>query len=298
MRWMGRRESGNVEDRRGEAAGFGFPRAGGGIGGGGIPLRLLFLLPPKVRLFAFLFLLVVVIASQFGGTPGADSRLAANAANRDETSAAGAAGDDAQKRFVAVVLADTEDVWTALLQAEGKVYTPPKLVLFRSAVDSACGMAMGASGPFYCPGDRKVYIDLSFFEALSRKLGAPGDFAQAYVIAHEVGHHVQHMMGVVEKALRGGQQGQIRLELQADCYGGLWAHHTERMHRSLEPGDIEEAMGAAGAVGDDRIQRKMQGYVVPDSFTHGTAAQRSSWFRRGYESGRLEACDSFAAKNP
>jgi predicted metalloprotease len=203
--------------------------------------------------------------------------------------------------FVSVVLADTEDVWHKLFEASGLTYREPKLVLFNSAVESACGFAQSATGPFYCPGDEKVYIDLNFLEQLQQRLGAQGDFAVAYIVAHEVGHHVQKLLGTLDKvhSLRGNvsekqyNEQTVRLELQADFYAGIWAHHAQKMKNILEAGDIEEAMNAAQAVGDDRIQMQSQGYVVPDSFTHGTSEQRMTWFKRGFATGNVNNGDTF-----
>lgn len=204
--------------------------------------------------------------------------------------------------FVSVVLASTEDVWQELFAEAGKRYREPTLVLFSGSVASACGHASSAVGPFYCPGDSKVYLDLSFFDELDRRFDAPGDFAQAYVIAHEIGHHVQNLLGIsdrVHEAQRGLSKAEandlsVRLELQADFFAGVWAHHANRRKRWLEPGDLEEALRAASAIGDDRLQKQAQGYVVPDSFTHGSSAQRLRWFRKGFESGRLSDGDTFA----
>jgi predicted metalloprotease len=213
-------------------------------------------------------------------------------------------GDDPTRDFVAVVLADTEDVWHALFQRQlSETYREPTLVLFADGVRSACGFAGSAAGPFYCPGDQKVYLDLDFFHTLRDRFQAPGDFAQAYVIAHEVGHHVQTLLGIsqrVRQARAGHSESEanamsVRLELQADCFAGVWANHAERTKGILETGDIEEALGAASAIGDDTLQRNAQGYVVPDSFTHGTSDQRQRWFRRGLEDGRLDSCDTFNA---
>jgi predicted metalloprotease len=203
-------------------------------------------------------------------------------------------------QFVSVVLADTEDTWREIFKDLGKQYGEPKLVLFSGSVQSACGSASTAVGPFYCPSDQKLYLDLTFFRALREKLGAPGDFAQAYVIAHEVGHHVQNLLGLGQ--LRQGRQGtggnsvSVRRELQADCLAGVWAHHAEQARKILEPGDLEEAVRAAAAVGDDRLQRQSQGTVVPDSFTHGSSAQRVGWLKRGLEGGDVAGCDTFAAR--
>jgi len=213
--------------------------------------------------------------------------------------------EEQRKDFVSVVLADTEAVWHQLFKQMGRNYEEPKLVLFRGRVESACGLASSAVGPFYCPRDHKVYVDLEFFEELQKRFGAPGDFAQAYVIAHEVGHHVQDLLGISDRVH--AQQGRtskaeynqlsVRLELQADFLAGVWAHHAQKMRNMLEEGDIEEALRAAEAIGDDRLQRQAQGYVVPDSFTHGTSAQRVRWFRRGFETGDVEQGDTFNARS-
>ena len=205
--------------------------------------------------------------------------------------------------FVSVVLADTEDTWNEIFQGAGQDYQEPRLVLFSGSVQSACGMASAAMGPFYCPSDKKVYIDLSFFDDLRRRHGAPGDFAQAYVIAHEVGHHVQTLLGI-SKQVRSAQHGlgksdanalSVRQELQADCFAGLWGYHADRSRQVLERGDVEEAIGAATAIGDDRLQKQAQGYVVPESFTHGTSEQRVHWFRKGMETGEFNSCDTFGS---
>jgi hypothetical protein len=205
--------------------------------------------------------------------------------------------------FVSVVLADTEDTWAALFSSAGGNYQQPQLVLFTGAVESACGFAQAAMGPFYCPADKKVYIDLGFYQDLKTKMGAPGDFAQAYVIAHEVGHHVQNLLGLSDKVhsmrSRVSQEDynklSVRLELQADCFSGLWAHHADRARQILESGDVEEALNAASMIGDDRLQKQSRGYVTPDSFTHGSSEQRVRWFRTGLQSGRVESCDTFSA---
>ena len=205
--------------------------------------------------------------------------------------------------FASAVLADTEDTWNALFQRAGSDYREPTLVLFSGAVQSACGFAQAAVGPFYCPADERVYLDLSFFADMARKLQAPGDFAQAYVIAHEVGHHVQRLLGATERVAQARRQGSpeqanamsVRLELQADCFAGVWAHHADRVRNVVEAGDIDEGLAAASAVGDDRLQMRSRGYVAPESFTHGTSEQRAGWFRRGYESGEPRACDTFGA---
>jgi predicted metalloprotease len=211
------------------------------------------------------------------------------------------AEDNELAEFVSVVLADTEDTWRALFEQRGERYEEPKLVLFTDAVSSACGFAQAAAGPFYCPGDHKLYIDLAFYRDLKHRFAAPGDFAQAYVIAHEVAHHVQTLMGISEKVHALRRQASevdanalsVRMELQADCLAGLWAHHADRQRQIIEPGDVDEALNAASAIGDDRLQRQTQGTVMPDSFTHGSSAQRVRWFKRGLESGGLESCDTF-----
>ena len=214
--------------------------------------------------------------------------------------------DDAMAEFVSMVLADTEDVWNELFAQQGSRYQEPTLVLFRGEVKSACGFASSATGPFYCPGDQNVYLDMSFFDDLARRFQAPGDFAQAYVIAHEVGHHVQYLMGISDEVHQMRRRLSeedynalsVRLELQADFFAGVWAHHAQRSRAILESGDLEEALGAASAIGDDTIQKKMQGYVVPESFTHGTSDQRIRWFRHGYETGRIDLGDTFNLPDP
>ena len=211
---------------------------------------------------------------------------------------------DEAREFVSVVLGDTEDTWRELFQHMGRTYREPTLVLFSGAVDSGCGFAQSASGPFYCPRDDKLYLDTSFFDQLSRGFGAPGDFAQAYVIAHEVGHHVQNQLGILPhvEAMQGqvsradGNRVQVLVELQADCFAGIWAHHADRSRGLLESGDIEEGLNAAAAIGDDRLQKRSQGYVVPDAFTHGSSAQRVGWFKRGLQQGTPEACDTFSGE--
>lgn len=282
MRWRGRRQSTNVEDRRG------LPGGGIAVGGGLgtivlIVVALLFGVDPSA---------LIGEGPEDGGAPAPDSRVS--------RPAPGGGGDDELKQFVSVVLADTEDVWND----EMRSYREPTLVLFTDSVRSACGVAGASVGPFYCPADEKVYIDLSFYRELKSRFRAPGDFAQAYVIAHEVGHHVQHLMGTMDKVhnlqgrLRDAESNRlsVSLELQADCYAGVWAHHADR-RGIVEPGDVEEALRAASAIGDDRLQKESQGYVVPDSFTHGTSAQRMRWFSRGYETGDPRRCDTFSARN-
>ena len=281
MRWQMGRRSDNVEDRRG-MGGVPIGLAGGGIGTVILIIAALFFgIDPSVIL-------------QGGGDPS--SQVA------PPPSSAPPKGEDPVRDFVSVVLADTEDVWKDLFRKRNAQYEEPKLVLFSRAVQSACGFAQSAVGPFYCPGDHKVYLDLSFFRDLRDRFGAPGDFAQAYVIAHEVGHHVQNLLGISEKVEaakrrageRGANQLSVQLELQADCLAGVWAYHAEKTRQILEQGDVEEALNAASAIGDDRLQKQSQGHVTPDSFTHGSSAQRVQWFRRGLESGRVDQCDTFA----
>ena len=294
MRWREGRRSENVEDRRGEGAGgFGFP-----VGGGGL------------RLGAGTLLLVVLGAWLFGADPmtllqilaGGTQTVQAPYESAPEQPGAAPPADDEAAQFVSVVLADTEDTWREIFQAEGRTYREPKLVLFTDVVRSACGTAQSAMGPFYCPNDQKVYIDLGFYRELRERFQAPGDFAQAYVIAHEVGHHVQNLLGVAEQVHDAQQRSSqeranalsVRLELQADCYAGVWASHANRARQILEQGDVEEGLNAAAAIGDDRIQRQTRGAVVPESFTHGSSQQRVAWVRRGMESGSPDDCDTFA----
>ena len=275
MRWQGRRESQNVEDRRGLSGGM---RAGG-LGIGGIVLLL--------------------AISYFTGQNPADLLSGLDQTGGVEQPT-GPPADDEASRFMRVVLADTEETWSAIFQQQGLRYEPPVLVLFSGATESACGLGQSAMGPFYCPADRKVYLDLTFFEELARQFGAPGDFAQAYVVAHEVGHHVQTLTGISERmaaARRNSSETEsnalsVRQELQADCYSGVWGHYAARKNM-LDPDDVEEGLRAAAAIGDDRLQRQSQGRVAPESFTHGSSAQRVEWFRRGLEGGRMDACDTF-----
>jgi hypothetical protein len=289
MRWREGRRSENVEDRRGMRAGLG----GGGLrlGGGGILLMLLVAWLLGINPLQILG----ILAGSGGGT------LELPDAASDPAPVGAGSPQDEGADFVSVVLADTEDTWTDLFGRAGARYQPPKLVLFSGVVRSACGMAQAAMGPFYCPRDQKVYIDLDFYRDLRDRFGAPGDFAQAYVIAHEVGHHVQTLTGVSQQvheaqqqvSQREGNALSVRLELQADCYAGVWAHHADRARQVLEQGDVEEGLNAAAAIGDDRIQSQTQGTVVPESFTHGSSEQRVEWFRRGLEHGDLERCDTF-----
>jgi uncharacterized protein len=281
MRWQMGRRSDNIEDRRG------MPVGRGAVVGGGLGTVVL-----------------VLLAMYFGVDPsvilqGTDPGSSPPAPNVQQRPA----GDDQLRDFVSVILADTEDTWGELFRQMGRQYQRPHLVLFSGAVQSACGFAEAAVGPFYCPGDRKVYIDLSFYRDLRDKIGAPGDFAQAYVIAHEVGHHVQNLLGIAERiqAARSRQSRaesnalHVRMELQADCLAGVWASNAQRARQILEAGDIEEGLNAASAIGDDRLQRQAQGRVVPESFTHGSSAQRVRWFKRGIETGDPGQCDTFTA---
>ena len=289
MEWRGRRGSKNVIDVRGRGAGGlgrGARRAGG-IGGIGAVIVVI------IGLF-----LGVDLTPLLGGGGGG---LVAPAPQSE--TAGPVPGDDPAANFVSVVLADTEEVWQREFAARGGRYQPPELVLFTGVVNSACGTANSAVGPFYCPGDSRVYLDLDFFDTLERQLGADGDFARAYVIAHEVGHHIQNLIGVMEQTRDLRAQAStteanaisVMVELQADCLAGVWARGAHEMFGSLEPGDIDEALNAASAIGDDALQQQSQGYVVPDSFTHGSAAQRRGWFQRGFETGQMEACDTFSA---
>ena len=275
MLWRGREGSGNVEDRRG--------MSGGGLAvGGGIGGLIIYLL------YAFL-----------GGDPGNAPELlpGQRAAENSEYNSRNSATDDTLAQFVSVVLRDTEDVWGELMEN----YKKPRMVLFSNAVQSACGSASAAVGPFYCPGDEKVYIDLSFFRDLRERFGAPGDFAMAYVVAHEVGHHVQNLLGTSNKvhsmqqslSKTEGNKLSVKLELQADFYAGVWANRAQKMKQILEPGDLNEALTAANAIGDDRLQQETQGQVVPDAFTHGTSAQRMYWFKKGFETGDLNQGNTF-----
>ena len=283
MRWQDGRRSTNVEDRRGS-------RIPGRVKGGSIGI-----------------LLLALVGMYFGIDPSIILNMG-ESVQVSQPGQSGAPGEQTEEdrqvaEFVSVVLADTEDVWKEQFRAAGQTYAEPNLVLFSGAVQSACGFAEAAMGPFYCPGDGKVYIDLSFYRELKRNMNAPGDFAQAYVIAHEVGHHVQNLLGLsrqMEAMRRQVSKTEynrlsVKMELQADCFAGLWAHHAHRARQVVEPGDIDEALNAASQIGDDRLQKQQRGYVTPDSFTHGTSAQRVSWFQRGYQTGRFDNCDTFNA---
>ncbi|MGE5565949.1 MAG: neutral zinc metallopeptidase [Parcubacteria group bacterium] len=278
MRWQGGRTSGNIEDRRGLG-----PVGVGGMGIGGVVLAL-------IGYFVF------------GISPDTTQQVLGSGQTQEQHGQAGTPADEAG-RFVDVVETSTTDVWSQIFQQEGQRYTSPKgVVLYDQSTGTGCGLGQTAMGPFYCPNDQKVYLDLAFWQELETRFGAKGDFARAYVIAHEIGHHVQRLTGSMNEADRlgahGATSGSVRLELQADCYAGVWAAHAAEASGgkiALEPGDIEEGMTAASSVGDDAIQQQTQGRVVPDSFTHGSSAQRMRWFRAGYQSGEPDACDTFSA---
>jgi predicted metalloprotease len=279
MKWRGRAESGNIEDRRGMGGmRMGLP-LGGGIGG---------------------IVLLLVFSALTGQNP---LDLVGGALPGEEVAPSTAPANDPQAQFISVVLRSTEDTWTQIFDERSARYQPPVLVLFSDATQSACGLGESAMGPFYCPGDQKVYLDLSFFRELAERFGAPGDFARAYVVAHEVGHHIQTLTGISERVSAARARGDrtsgnalsVRQELQADCYAGVWGHYAARQDL-LEPGDAEDGLRAAAAIGDDRLQRESQGRVVPESFTHGSSEQRVQWLRRGLESGRIESCDTFSAQ--
>ena len=282
MRWRGERGSDNIEDRRGMSTGAKV----GGIGGLG--------------------LVAVVVVSMFLGVDPSTVLQGLSVMRQTSLSVSqnnALPMNDDMKKFVAVVLGETEDVWQETFSKSGRTYKPPKLVLFSGTVESACGMAGSATGPFYCPGDQKVYLDLSFFEELRTRFGVSGDFAQAYVIAHEVGHHVQTLLGITQKINERQSRGSktesnrlsVMVELQADCLAGVWANQTEKNRHVLESGDVEEALNAASSVGDDRIQKSSRGYVVPDAFTHGSSEQRVRWFKNGLENGNVQSCNTFQA---
>ena len=283
MRLDDERESSNVEDRRG--SGGGLPIGGKGIGIGTIAIAL--------------------VAMYFGVDPSVILNMGQGLQQKAPVEAQAIPADDPMAKFVAKVLGSTEDTWGKIFAESGQQYLAPKLVLFSGQTPTACGSGQAAMGPFYCPGDQKVYIDLSFYQEMKTRFNAPGDFAQAYVIAHEVGHHIQNLMGTSDKVQQARQnarneaqanQYSIRLELQADCYAGVWANHADGANRILEQGDVEEAMTAAAAIGDDALQKQAQGYAVPDSFTHGTSQQRMHWFNQGLSTGNIKQCDTFSAK--
>lgn len=307
MEWKGRRQSGNIEDQRGSGpvrgglggnpfgrgGGFRIPTGGGGRGGGMSIGTIIFLV-------VIYFVLKMMGIDMLQVLDGGQGTSPSGYEQTQGSSPQGSAQEEETKAFVATVLAETEDTWNGIFQASGETYQEPKLVLFRDGVNSACGMASSASGPFYCPGDQKVYLDMAFFDELAQKFDAAGDFAEAYVIAHEVGHHVQNLLGILPKVNQQRQQVSeaesnqlsVRVELQADCFAGIWGKYTQQKGL-LEQGDLEEALNAATQIGDDTLQKRTQGYVVPESFNHGTSAQRAEWFKRGFDSGKLSACDTF-----
>jgi predicted metalloprotease len=283
MRWDRSRASENVEDRRGQSGGGGMRLGGRSIGLGTVA--------------------IAVVAMLFGVDPSVVLNMAGglNPPAAEQQAAPPPPAEDEAARFVSHVLGDTEDTWRTIFAKSGKTYVEPKLVLFSGATETACGLGQSASGPFYCPGDHKVYIDLVFFKELGTRFGAPGDFAQAYVIGHEVGHHVQNLLGISDQVQAERQRSNekranqlsVKLELQADCFAGVWAHHADRSRQVLESGDVNEGLQAATAIGDDRLQKQAQGHVVPDSFTHGSSAQRVRWFKIGIESGDPGVCNTF-----
>ena len=291
MRWEGNRESDNVEDRRDEGGGGG----GFGFGGRSIGIGTIVIALIGGAIFGVNPLTILSFLTGGGPPPQVQQQGPAKAPPASDKTA----------KFVSVVLADTEDVWTRQFQQGGATYHPPKLDLFRGAIGTACGTGQSAMGPFYCPADQKVYIDLGFYDTLRNRLGAPGEFAQAYVIAHEVGHHVQDELGITRKVdatrarMNPAQANglSVRVELQADCYAGVWAHHSQQSKNWLDPGDIESAMNAAARIGDDALQRSAGRAVVPDSFTHGSSAQRQQWFHKGFQTGSVKACDTFSSRD-
>lgn len=319
MKWEGKRGSENIDDQRGKGGGFRFPFPGRGQGGG-------FRFPGgggqipggrqgggSIIVIVIIFIVLMLLgvdprvlleggAPQSGQTPREANRLPRPDQTQNSPTSPEA---DRMKKFISVVLIKTEDVWTAQFKAMGRQYQKPVLVLFDDYVQSGCGAGQSQMGPFYCPLDQRLYLDTSFYNDLATRFRAPGDFAQAYVIAHEVGHHVQTLLGITEKVMRAKQRMgeseqnglQVRMELQADCLAGLWAHDAEKLESTLEDGDIEEALAAASAIGDDRIQKQAGGRVAPDSFTHGSSEQRVRWFRKGFQTGQLQACDTFQASS-
>ena len=292
VKWRDREASQNVEDRRGASGG------GGGLSGSVVPMLL------QLVLSKFGIGGVVALAAGFFALQAIGVNPLALISETPATGATTAA-DDESYQFVGSVLGETEDVWTNIFANSGGRYVEPKLVMFTGQVNSACGFASAAVGPFYCPADQKVYLDTSFFDELAKRFGAPGDFAAAYVIAHEIGHHVQTLTGVSDQVRAAQSRGdeaesnaiQVRMELQADCYAGVWAHSAEKLHDFLDAGDIEEGLKAASAIGDDTLQRNAGRRVTPESFTHGTSEQRSRWFRRGFDSGDPADCDTFSANS-
>lgn len=303
MRWRGGRRSGNIIDNRGAGGGLGggLGRMGGGgfrfpggMGGGGLPGMG----GGRGGIGRLVLIIIVIVVISFLYNKFGEQAQTPQTQIGDQPLTP---GEDEAADFISVVLADTEDVWGKLFAEDGSDYPEPQLVLFTGGTQSGCGFADAQVGPFYCPGDRRVYLDLAFFDELAQRYGAAGDFAQAYVVAHEIGHHVQNVIGILPDANQRQQASSeaeanaisVQVELQADCFAGVWAHHAQAERDVLEPGDIEEALNAASAVGDDTLQKRNQGYVVPESFTHGTAAQRQEWFTRGFETGDPSACNTF-----
>ncbi|SIQ24861.1 hypothetical protein SAMN05880582_1011238 [Rhizobium sp. RU20A] len=301
MEWKGRRQSDNIEDRRGDSGIGRSPLGRGGmripVGGGGGRMSIGTLVLLVVIYFVFKAMGIDLLQVMDGGSLGPSSGYE----QTENAPRQGSPAEEEMKAFVATVLAETEDTWNGIFQSNGETYQEPKLVLFSGGIRSACGQASSATGPFYCPSDQKVYLDMGFFDELKTNFNASGDFAQAYVIAHEVGHHVQNLLGVLPKfnQMRQGMSEveanrmSVRVELQADCFAGVWGHFTKQKGL-LEAGDLEEALNAATQIGDDTLQRRSQGYIVPDSFNHGTSEQRRTWFARGFESGRVSSCDTFS----
>ena len=305
MDWKGRRQSDNIEDERGSSptgggplGGGGFRFPGGGLGGGGLSFRTIIVLVVIFLVLRAMGVDVIGLLQQSGMLTGGSSS-GSGYQQSDNSGGTATPANDETKQFVATVLADTEDTWTGIFKSMGKTYTDPKLVLFSGSFPSACGQASAATGPFYCPSDQKVYLDMAFFQQMKDQFGASGDFAQAYVIAHEVGHHVQDLLGILPKFNQARQtmnevdanKMSVRIELQADCFAGIWGKYTQQKG-ILQQGDLEEALNAAQQIGDDTLQKRSQGYVVPDSFNHGTSAQRVKWFKQGFDSGKLSDCDT------
>jgi predicted metalloprotease len=306
MEWKGRRQSDNIEDERGASdngpfagggsnGGFSFPGGGMRRAGGGLSIGTIVILVVIYLVLKMMGIDVLQLMEQGDTSTNAGSHY------QQSNSTPGHGANDETKAFVATVLADTEDTWGGIFKSMGKTYEDPKLVLFTNRLNSACGLASTASGPFYCPTDRKIYLDMGFFQEMKDQFGASGDFAQAYVVAHEVGHHVQNLLGILPKAdaLRqkmndvDSNRMSVRIELQADCFAGIWGKYTQQKG-ILDSGDLEEALNAAQQIGDDTLQKRSQGYVVPESFNHGTSAQRVKWFKQGFDSGKLTSCDTFS----
>lgn len=296
MKWENNRRSSNIEDKRSES----------GVNVGSSSGNSMMMLLPVIKMLigtkiGRIVLIIGVIAYFMGFNPLALLNIGATSSSNASSQVINTQKDDKSAQFVSAVLAQTEDIWTKVFKKYNSTYSEPKLVLFRNSIKSACGYASSQTGPFYCPSDQKVYLDLSFFDELAKRHDAPGDFAQAYVIAHEIGHHVQNMVGTINKVQKAKQSLsdaqknalQVKVELQADCYAGLWSYYSKKDFDSLEEGDIKEALNAASAIGDDTLQKKAKGYVVPDAFTHGSSNQRMSWFQKGFENGTLEACNTF-----